>query len=280
MSEDITICYIIGGDDHHYQNMFDSMKSAKVCGFSGKFFILEFGSKLKSTNEYQVENKPAFDKSLKKTGYLYWMQKYDLVQYITTTYGVYLDSDTLMFNNNLAALCEQSGEYIGIAQHWWVPTFGTFRRKCITNSQALSVATSIYEKYQLTDNSPFFAAGAFVFKVNDTNKQTFSQIFEEYSKVYENGNYVSGITDELFLGAVLNKNGYKILGGAFNHCFMGEQCSNLKYENELFLGKNNYEHSWELVTILHCDRARRDPTSSYVGIMKTKLMNKINSLLA
>ena len=89
------VSYIISAD-------VGSIQSVKDRGLKCKFMVLEFGNKLESTDDMQVlDYSNAIDFNSGKVGYLIWKHKYIGALQITTKYGMYIDSDTVMAYNNI-----------------------------------------------------------------------------------------------------------------------------------------------------------------------------------
>tara|TARA_B100000700_G_C15007067_1_gene839072 strand:+ start:478 stop:1338 length:861 start_codon:yes stop_codon:yes gene_type:complete len=279
--ENLTICYTVGGHQVHYDNMLRSIKSIRDHGCNCKILIREFGTKLTSTEDYQVTNLPdEIDfNSGKKVGYLVWRQKYKIALDVMTDYGMYLDSDTVMANNNLPQIIEMLQDGIAVTQHFWVPTIGSYQQRVATGPSGYPSEEFMTVKTMIgaTDSTPFFAGGAFIWANNDKNRNIFLQVLEWYDDYYnDEKGYTKSITDELFLaGAVQEYTGKKLfLGGGFNHCSMGEEYMPMTIKDSVLYGRNPYENYWSPITILHCDISRRDPSEHYSGEMAKIIRQK------
>jgi len=270
-SSDITLFYTVGGYDVHYDNMLRSIQSIKDRGLKCKFMVLEFGNKLKSTEDMQVlDYSDAIDFNSGKVGYLIWKHKYIGALQITTKYGMYVDSDTVMAYNNIPEILEKLEDGIAVTQHFWVPNISQYQSKACPQD-FLNEFLKVKSMLNLTDDVPFFAGGAFIFKNTEENKIVFERVLEWYNQYYTEGKgYVRSITDELFLAAALNEYKGKILqlGGGFNHCSMGDNYMPMVLKDGKLYGRNPYEDFWSPITILHCDISRRDPSQEYSGEMK------------
>jgi hypothetical protein len=126
----------------------------------------------------------------------------------------------------------------------------------------------------LEDSDPFYAGGLFAFENTEDVKKVFKRTLEFNDRFYSTRDgYVKSITDELFFAAALKESTGIIrqMGGGFNHCSMGDDHMPLTLFGEELYGKNPYETIFTPVTALHCDIARRDPSTAYVGKLKDKV---------
>ena len=269
--DEVTLMYTVGGHDVHYDNMRRSIDSVKRTGASPHFLILEFGTKLKSTEDTTVINLPdAIDFNAgKKVGYLVWKHKYIAALEVKTKYGIYVDSDTAMVNNNIPLICGSLKGEIGVTRHFWVPDIGHYQQRA-TTPETLAEFLLLKEKLGLSDDTPFYAGGVFAFENNEKNKKVFQRVLQMYDDYYKGKDYVKSITDELFFSAAINElcESAAIFGGALNHCSMGDDhMPMILYDNNLF-GRNPFEDKWQPITFLHCDVSRRDPSECYEGRAK------------
>ena len=268
---DITFLYTVGGYDVHYENMSRSIGSVKKRAPNTKFLILEFGTKLKTNDDYDVINLPdVIDFTAgKKVGYLIWKHKYIGALHINTKYGVYVDSDTVMANNNIPEICDLVGDGFGVTQHFWVPNIHLYEQRAC-QADTFQEFQKVKEKLGFTGSDKFFAGGVFIFTNNEKNREVIEKVLEYYDDYYGSKDYVRSITDELFLAAALKncEADVKVLGGGLNHCSMGHQYMPMMVENGCLHGRNSFEASWSPITFLHCDVSRRDPSEEYSGEMK------------
>ena len=269
--DDVTLMYTVGGHDVHYENMQRSIDSIKRAGANPQFLILEFGTKLASSERTRVINLPdAIDFNAgKKVGYLVWKHKYIAALEVKTKFGIYVDSDTAMVNNNIPLICSALKDEIGVTRHFWVPDIRHYEARA-TTPETISEFLLLKEKLGLTEETPFYAGGVFAFHNNDKNKKVFKRVLEMYDDYYSGKDYVKSITDELFFSAAINElcDSVAIFGGALNHCSMGEDHMPMRlYDNNLF-GRNPFEENWQPITFLHCDVSRRDPSEHYDGKAK------------
>jgi len=269
--DDVTLMYTVGGHDAHYDNMRRSIASVKRTGANPQFLILEFGTKLSSSDRTEVINLPdAIDFNTgKKVGYLVWKHKYIAALRVKTKFGIYVDSDTAMVNNNIPLICSALKGEIGVTRHFWVPDIEHYQARA-TSPETISEFLLLKDKLGLTDEVPFYAGGVFAFENNDKNKVVFNRVLEMYNDYYSGKDYVKSITDELFFAAAINElcESVAIFGGALNHCSMGDDNMPMRlYDNNLF-GRNPFEEAWQPITFLHCDISRRDPSEHYEGKAK------------
>lgn len=273
--KDFTFIFTVGGDDHHYDNMFRCMKSFERLAFKPKCLVLEFGDKLKKSNEYDVINLPnVVDfNSGKKVGYIIWRHKYVGALKIQTRYGAYIDTDTVIAQDNFDYLTSRLNGGIEVTKHFWVPTIDAYKSKAVSKER-MEDFEETRKILGLSQEDSFFAGGFFVFENNESTRKVFKRTLELNDNFYDSREgYVKSITDELFFSAALKESSHLIseVGGGFNHCSMGDDHMPLTLYNDQLYGKNPYETFWSRVTLLHCDVARRDPTENYSGLLKEKI---------
>ena len=267
----LTVYYVVGGNDCHYDNLLLSVRSIRKLNKDVPIKIFDFSGKWNyDFDNVEVVHRPdEIDFSKKKIGYLFWRQKYVCALDIDTEYAMYVDTDTVMAQDNLSAIMELVGDGIGSAKHWWVPTFENFAREAVPDNNKEDFL-SVCKNLNATPKTPFFAGGVFVFRNNETNRASMQKIIDVYDEVYtENNEYIKGITDEVFFSGICKS--VVDLGGGLNHCCMGETHMNLAYYYGHIIGKNLYEENYVPVTFFHCDVSRRDPSSQYEGKLKQKI---------
>jgi hypothetical protein len=273
---EITFIYTVGGYDVHYENMKKSISSVKSKSSDYNFLVLEFGNKLSSNEEYEVINLPdAIDfNSGKKVGYLIWKHKYIGAQHIKTKYGVYVDSDTAMANNNITQACDKVGDGFGVTRHFWVPNIEIYEQRACT-PQTIQEFHQAKTMLGLENLDNFYAGGVFIFCNNEKNQLVMTKVLEYYEEYYGSKDYVRSITDELFLAAALKNCSADVVifNGALNHCSMGDENMPLMLHDDMLYGRNPFESNWCAVTFLHCDVSRRDPSEEYKGRTKELIRN-------
>jgi hypothetical protein len=273
----LTFFFVLGGHISHYDNLARCLYSIKnKSRFENyKVVILEFGNKLKSNDKVRVINVPdeiEFGTG-KKVGYKMWQQKYRAALEVDTDYGMYLDTDVVLYHDVFESLIDYVKDGIGVVPHFWVPTIGHFRQNgCPPENHP--VFDKLITSMGLTHQDMFFAGGAFIFANNDLNRKRMQWVWDQHVDFYTGKEYTLGITDELFLAGAVKKFGKgALLPGSVNHCSMGEQYMPMKYENQLLYGCNPYEEKMYPITFLHCDvsshsNCNRDPSLEYSGEMK------------
>lgn len=285
-NSNITVYYVVGGDDQHYKNMLASINSLVDLGYSGKFLIWEIGEKLDQeqiqkkydiTNEIRVCHRPNeidFSKPGKK-GYLFWRQKYKAALEIETECAAYVDTDTLFVNNSLPSIAQALKGKIAATTHFWVPTIKHFEVMAVPK-QNLEAFLKVKEDLGLNDKHYLLTGGCFIFETTEDNNEIFKKVLKIYDQVYTSDDeYMQGITDEIFFSHVVqSENKAVLVSGAINHCFMGDANMPLVFEEGNFWGKNSYEKEFAKVMLLHCDTSRRDPSAEYSGRIKDEI-NKI-----
>lgn len=277
---DLTICYVVGGHQVHYDNLKRSMDSIMRSEFNGEFLVLEAGNKLKSDPWMTVINKPdLIDFNKGKVGYQFWRQKYEVVRQITTDYGMYVDTDTVLVNNNFQILFDRIGSKMGVCQHFWVPDCSTFKNLSVPKAN-LQQFEKVQTQLGMQDSDRIFVGGVFLFENNEKNNQIFEDTLKIYDEIYtKDKEYVRGITDEIFFSVILQRaNSFYPLNGAVNHCFMGEKFMPLTLQDGRIYGKNPNDSEYEMVTFLHCDISRRDPSKEYDGELKAEIQEIIGKI--
>lgn len=265
---DITFIFTVGGDQCHYDNMERCIRSINRHYLGSKFLILEFGDKLSTSLDREVVNMNGLIDfgSGKKVGYIIWKHKYVGALMVKTKYGVYVDTDTVLVNPNVQHLLESLSGGIAATRHFWVPNIAMYQARAC-NQSTYSEFLQTKSKLGLEDDSDFFAGGVFLFENNQETKQVFKEVIDHYDEYYRERGYVKSITDEIFFAAALNrrKDLIRIYSGALNHCSMGDEHMPLIVCEDTLYGRNSFESEWQLVTFLHCDTSRRDPSASYDG---------------
>ena len=185
-NKDITICYVVGGNEAHYQNLKRSIQSIKRTGFNGNFLILEVGNNLtgSSLDNIKVINDPDLINLTEpgKKGYLFWKQKYLITQKADTPYVVYLDTDTVMATNYLPKIFNKIKNKFGVSVHWWVPSFLMFFERAVPQNQK-KYFLQIKKELGFSFRDNFYAGGVFLFKKTKENLELLNQVLKIYNKV-------------------------------------------------------------------------------------------------
>lgn len=277
---DLTIYFTVGGNQIHYDSMHKCIRSIKDLGINPKFLVIELGSKLKTCSEYKVINlNNVIDYSKnKKIGYIIWKHKYVGYDFVDTKYGLYVDTDTVAVNQNFDYYFSRIDGGIIVSQHFWVPTIKEYNSKAV-QQELLSETLQLEDKLGLKPSDCFFAGGVIGFEKTNKTELVFNDVVSMYNDYYRSDvDYVRSITDELFFAAALSKSPELIrnVGGALNHCSMGEEYMPMLYHNGQLYGRNPYEIISSPITFLHCDINRRDPSEKYSGIIKDIIRNKFS----
>ena len=287
LNKDLTVFFVVGGDQDHYDAMNNCIDSIKQNGLDPNFLILEFGDKLTTDGKTTVLNyTDVIDFNAgKKVGHIMWKHKYVVAQHVNTKYGLYVDTDTAMANNNLQEIIESVGDGIGVVPHFWVPKVSDFANNVVPKDSDGRAFWSVMYQHDLTGSEDFITGGMFVFRNNDTNQKLFQDILKYHDDLQvsmghdkDNPEYLKGVTDELFLVVGLEKYDGHVerLNGAANHCVMGESFMPLKLENDQLYGKNPQDEDYKPITFMHCDIKRRDPSECYTGRVKEIIRQKFN----
>jgi hypothetical protein len=277
MENKITFFLVVGGSEQHYKNLDRVVNSIKKRMKNPyKIIVLEVGNKLSTNNLINVINEPdaVLLNNKKKIGYKFWQQKYRASEFITTEYGVYLDTDMVLVNDNFSEIFENIGENFGVAEHFWTRNFRAYLLRAVPLENIRSFL-KLKKKINIRLSDPFFAGGVFIYKNNLENRKLLDKVSELYKDVYpETSTYLRGITDEVFFSNILAKNNkYISVGGALNHCCMGDKFMPLSIINGILYGKNHNEKIFRPVTFFHCDINRRDPRENYSGELKEAVEN-------
>lgn len=270
---DICFIYVVGGNDNHYNNLKNSIRSVRKIYPSAKILIGDFDLKfnfddnlIKIIDLSQVKiNKEKIYK------HIIWQYKYYVAQFSDCQYNLYLDTDTVLANN-LNNLIEESNSKFVISKHFWIPTVFDF----LTRTEKQAETYEFIKKLDLDNNTNFCAAGVFFFEKNEKNLSILKNTFDIHNKIYSNRDYILGIYDETILSSVLQKNIDDVIyyNGSLNHCSMLDMP--LSLNNGILYGKNSFDQEYKPVTCLHCDIFRRDPSQPYNGELKLKIKNLFN----
>lgn len=270
----VTFFFIVGGSSEHYDNLKRCIESLKQLSIPYRVKILEIGTSLSSCDNITVINKPEIiDFSKKaKIGFKFWQQKYNISRELDTEYGIYLDTDTVLVNDNILGILDNIGERFGVAQHFWVPSFSHYEKQAVP-TENLSSYITLKEQLNIKNGDLFFAGGVFFFKNTQKNISILSDVSKLYEEIYpESSEYIRGITDEVFFSNILKKERhFCVLNGAVNHCCMGESYMPIELRDGVLFGRNPFEYQSEPITFFHCDPSRRDPSLSYSGEIKEKI---------
>jgi hypothetical protein len=265
---DVTFIFTVGGQSCHYDNMERCIRSIEKKYSNSKFLILEFGNRLKTSENKKVvnlENVINFEAG-KKVGFIIWKHKYVGALMIETKYGVYVDTDTVLLNDTLPDIINNIDGGFVVTPHFWVPNIQHYQHKA-TDRSSIDEFIKIKSMLRLEDQDLFFAGGVFVFENNENTRSILKEVLRMYDEYYTGKDYVKSITDELFLAAALNKRPelIRLCGGALNHCSMGDENMPMIEKDGILYGKNSFESMWQPITFLHCDISRRDPSEKYNG---------------
>ena len=273
--KDFTFIFTVGGDKHHYTNMFRCMRRFERLSFKPKCLVLEFGNQLKTCDDYEVISYPKLIdfNSGKKVGYIIWRHKYEGALQVKTKYGAYIDTDTVIAQDNFKYLVSQLKGGIAVTKHFWVPSIGAYREKAVSGNNVMDFEHA-RDMLNLSYEDSFYAGGFFLFENNSNVREIFKRTLFFNDSFYSGKDaYVKSITDELFFAAALKerKDLIREIGGGFNHCSMGDEHMPMMLYDSLLYGKNSYELFWTKVTVLHCDVERRDPSEKYEGCLKEEI---------
>ena len=163
--KDFTFIFTVGGDKHHYTNMFRCMRSFERLSFKPKCLVLEFGNQLKTCDDYEVISYPKLIdfNSGKKVGYIIWRHKYEGALQVKTKYGAYIDTDTVIAQDNFKYLVSQLKGGIAVTKHFWVPSIGAYREKAVSGNNVMDFEHA-RDMLNLSYEDSFYAGGFFLFE--------------------------------------------------------------------------------------------------------------------
>jgi len=250
----VTFAYIVGGQDKFYKMLECSILSIKRNIKSNyKILILDNGKKLPSN--YMGTKVVHLD--VPKKLHMIWSSRYLLYKYAETDYVLYLDVDTVVINDKIEQLIQESDDKFYVCKHWWIPTFGQAVKE-------LKPLTNV----SIPDKADYFASGVFLF-----HSKKHKYIFEEYQNVLnecyqETDTFKKGVTDEYMLANTLYRTkGYKLCHGSLNHA-CNPSYMPMEFKENTIWGKNPFEEHMEKVCCLHCDITLRNPTMRLSDDMK------------
>jgi hypothetical protein len=274
LSKDVCFIYVVGGDDRHYLNLNNSIKTVRSIYPDANILIGDFDSKIKPQDLHAEVIDLSHIKIDKNKTYkhIIWQYKYYVSQMTKSRYNLYLDTDTVLVNNLNNLIQDSSGKFL-IAKHFWIPDIKSFKSKAETGEE-----TSLYlKRLGLTDDSAdFCAAGVFFFEKTKANISILKDTFKIHQEIYANQDYILGIYDEPILNSVLQKNINNVIyyNGSINHCCMQNMPIALK--DGVLCGKNDFDNDYKPITCLHCDPYRRDPTNGFTEPIKSLIFNLFN----
>jgi len=259
----ITFGYIVGGKDKHYNNLLRSIESLEKISQPYNILVLDADNRLDVNGldnvkviHFPVKNESNDDWFQPH----YWKMRYHLYEYLDTPYCFYMDTDTVIINDRVDELIEESSEDFLICNHWWVPTLNDY----ISNVRVSRTSSAKF--ISEPDKIPYVSSGLFLFQ-KDKHNYIFEKFSENFNSIFENVksyNDIEGITDEFILSVTLNETGgYKFTNGSMNHSSEREQMPLYFDEDEkTFYGKNPQDEEYKKVFAFHND-IQEIPTLSY-----------------
>jgi hypothetical protein len=242
--------FIVGGDDKYYKNLSRACESLERIEQEHEIVILDMDNRLESDDpNIKVVNVDADSIRNEDSRNWFqphiWAQRYNVFKHVETEYCIYLDTDTVIVNDRVDELIEESDDKFLIAQHWWVPTLEDYLKNVNVDPTGL-------DKYLPNPLSSYdyAASGAFLFQ-KDKHDKLFERYMEIFEDIFSDGGLHNGVTDEFILCLALNEiGGYKFTNGAFNHCAAADQ-QDMKLVDGIWYGKNPREDEWEKVFVFH-----------------------------
>ena len=171
----VTFGYIVGGDDKHYINLMRSLKALEervkqpyevvVIDMDDRFYADDPNIKIvkEDAKHLQGSGRNWFQPHI-------WAKRYELYKHVETDYCFYMDVDTVLINDRVDELIEESEDNFMLTQHWWVPTLDEFMKNVQADFRKVS-------KYLPHAGAAYFsgASGFFLFK-----KDAHEHIFTTY----------------------------------------------------------------------------------------------------
>lgn len=246
----VTFGYIVGGDDKYYTNLIRSLRSLEervtqtyevvIIDIDDRFYSDESNIKIVKGDANQINGE-----GINWLQPHIWSKRYELYKHIETDYCFYMDVDTVLINDRVDELIEESQDNFMLAQHWWVPTLNDY----LTN---VKVDLRKVKPYLPSSEINYFygASGCFLFK-KDTHNHIFEKFNEIYTDIHGDGSAPLNVTDELILCLSFNSfDDWKFTNGSFNHT-AADSLMPLKKENGIWMGKNLYETEFKPVFVFH-----------------------------
>jgi len=246
----VTFGYIVGGDDKHYINLMRSLKALEervkqpyevvIIDMDDRFYADDANIKVvkQDAKHLQGSGRNWFQPHI-------WAKRYELYKHVETDYCFYMDVDTVLINDRVDELIEESEDNFMLAQHWWVPTLDEFMKNVRADLRKVS-------KFLPPGGVDYFygASGCFLFK-KDAHDHIFEKFHEIYTDIHGDGSTPLNVTDELLLCLSFNRfDDWKFTNGAFNHT-AAHALMPLKKESGIWMGKNPYEKEFKPVFVFH-----------------------------
>jgi hypothetical protein len=246
----VTFGYVVGGDAKHYRNLDRSLRALKervtqpyeviIIDIDNKLYLKDPNIKVVKgiATKINGEGRNWLQPHI-------WSKRYELYKHIETDYCFYMDVDTVLINDRINELIEESEDKFMLAQHWWVPTIGEYLKN-------VKVDLHKIEQYLplLNLDYPYGASGCFLFK-KDLHDHIFDKFNEIYRYIHNDGSAPLNVTDEFILCLSFNQfNDWKFTNGSFNHT-AANKLMPLKKEDGVWMGKNPYEKDFKPIFVFH-----------------------------
>lgn len=275
----LSICYVVGGKDHQYDNLRKSLRSLeRLSAHTISIYIIEYGNKLLDkhkdiVNQYRnkyhvcVEYRPDIFVSGGFVDHVIWKTKYDVARWAAQTndYTFYVDVDTVFVNDTVDYLINASKGRFTATQHFWTQDYNEFFIKTEPkDAKAFHEASKVIG---INDNFPIAAGGVFFFENSPTNIALIKEIQRLNNLVYPdlNSPFIDRFTDEVVLSWALFQfpNESYLINGALNHCVMTNMPLARGEDDGKLYGCNPWEKEFAPITCFHCDTTRRDPSAPW-----------------
>ena len=246
----VTFGFIVGGDDIYYKNLMRACESLERVKQPHEVLIIDMEGRL-DIDDPSVKIVNASAEHLSNGDDRNWFQphiwkeRYNLYKHVETDYCFYMDVDTVLINDRVDELIEESEDNFMLTQHWWVPTLDEFMKNVRADLRKVS-------KHLPPGGVDYFygASGCFLFK-KDAHDHIFEKFHEIYTDIHGDGSTPLNVTDELLLCLSFNRfDDWKFTNGAFNHT-AAHALMPLKKENGIWMGKNPYEKEFKPVFVFH-----------------------------
>lgn len=262
----ITFGYIVGGNDKHYNNLLRSIESLERIKQPYNILVLDADNRLDvdGLDNVQIIHFP-IENTFNDDWFQphYWKMRYYLYQYLDTPYCFYMDTDTVIVNDRVDELIEESEDNFLICNHWWVPTMKDYMSNVkVSKKSSLKLVKE-------TDNIPYISSGLFLFQ-RDKHDYIFEKFHQNFDLVFDDVksfSEIQGITDEFILSTTLSQTGgYKFTNGSMNHSSEREQMPLYFDEREnTFYGKNPQDDEFKKVFAFHNDLMELPKFSYFVN---------------
>ncbi len=238
----ITIVYTVGGEDRHYKNLEKSIRSLERLAFKPNIHVYDMNRLgIEVSNELAWRSK--YEACLQASGDIIW----------------YIDTDMVVVQDYIEETIENLAGRFGLPRHWYIDDTYDYCVKSCPNPEYTYLVIKDFLKF---GNSAFPAAGTFIYENNTDNRNILNSVLDLYKTLEKYDIVKNKITDEL----ILNCAAECTLHSAFNYSFMlGQSMIETLNDKETgnLLGGSQFESTYSMIVLGHCDVFRRDPSKFF-----------------